>query len=757
MSNKRKLWQIFGPVICAFILLALLFLIPWHRNVKSDKLLFKASVSQSQNVFKGQEIKQAAFSKQYVPFYGSSELSRMDPMHPSVLAYKYKRDYRPFLLGGPGSQSLTHFFSMQETVNQLANKKAVFIISPQWFTKQGQNAAAFGMYFSQLQAVNWILNAKDSVATRYAARRLLDMPSGNSSESTKYALMTLASGKKLSEEQVLWLKARRRILTNEDSFFSSMELTNNVPKIQNAAHKLPGTYAYDNLRQEANAQGKAATSSNPFGISNSFFKNRLNKKELGRLKGSQKDFDYTQSPECADFELVLNEFAKEHVNVLFVIPPVNEKWAKYTGLSQKMYQTSVSKIKQQLTSQGFDNIADLSRDGGKKFFMEDTIHLGWNGWLAVDQYVRPFMKEPNIPIDYHLNNYYYTKAWGNKTNVKQAKVLSAKQQENNQIRKALADNNFEGSVLVVKNNKTTLQYANGWANAENKVPNRANTSYLIDSVQKPMTGVMLMREVQKGNVKLSDKLSKFYPQVPHADEITLRQLTQMTSGLAVKPKTVLGISPYKDNQAGIKHDIKNIVFLPKLYNKRTYSPINYALIAGVLEKVTGRSYEDLFTDTFIKKLDLKETAFVWSNPKKLKQIHFATSYQYTPDDKTTLVPVSLNVDELHGEFGTGSVVMSNHDLYKALKAMVDGKLLTKHSRDELFQGSSDTVKGGNYGGGFYNFSTFHSTNGMGYGYTCYARISNDGKSALIVQSNHPIKSYYGLRNITNQLMAGLVR
>ena len=171
MSNKRKLWQIFGPVLCAFILLIILFLIPWQNGEKSDNALFKASVSQSQTVFKGQSIKQAAFEKNYVPFYGSSELSRMDALHPSVLAYKYKRNYRPFLLGGPGSQSLTHFFTMQETVNQLSNKKAVFIISPQWFTKQGQNPAAFGMYFSQLQAVDWILTAKDSVATRPAGPR----------------------------------------------------------------------------------------------------------------------------------------------------------------------------------------------------------------------------------------------------------------------------------------------------------------------------------------------------------------------------------------------------------------------------------------------------------------------------------------------------------------------------------------------------------------------------------------------------------
>ena len=122
--------------------------------------------------------------------------------------------------------------------------------------------------------------------------------------------------------------------------------------------------------------------------------------------------------------MVLNELAHEHVNVLFIIPPVNEKWAKYTGLSQTMYQECVAKITKQLTSQGFNNIANLSKDGGKKFFMEDTIHLGWNGWLKVDQYVKPFMEEKNHPVNYKLNSYYFTKTWGNKTNVKMPNVKS---------------------------------------------------------------------------------------------------------------------------------------------------------------------------------------------------------------------------------------------------------------------------------------------------------------------------------------------
>lgn len=114
----------------------------------------------------------------------------------------------------------------------------------------------------------------------------------------------------------------------------------------------------------------------------------------------------------------MNQFAKQDTNVLFIIPPVNAKWAKYTGLSQKMYQESVAKMEHQLTSQGFENIVDLSKDGGKKYFMEDTIHLGWNGWVAVDQAVKPFMEKPNRAYHYDLSNYFYSKKWQNRTNVK---------------------------------------------------------------------------------------------------------------------------------------------------------------------------------------------------------------------------------------------------------------------------------------------------------------------------------------------------
>ncbi|QNQ84402.1 D-alanyl-lipoteichoic acid biosynthesis protein DltD [Lactobacillus sp. PV037] len=754
MSNKRKLWQIFGPVICAFILLFVVFIIPWNRKV-SDGVLFKASVSQSQNVFKGENIKRAAFEKEYVPFYGSSELSRMDPLHPSVLAYKYHRSYQPFLLGGPGSQSLTHFMNLQETKKQLAGKKAVFIISPQWFVKEGQDPAAFGMYFSQLQAIDWILSAKDSVATRYAAKRLLKMPSATSSESTKAALKDLADGKKISNWQRSWLQMRQRTLSNQDDFFTTFDMKNNIPKLQSGAHKLPGTYAYDNLRQFANNQGAQGTTNNSFNISNNFFKKRLLKNGLKGLKDSQKNFDYTRSPEFGDFELVLNEFAQEHVNVLFVIPPVNSKWAKYTGLSEKMYQRSVNKIKAQLLTQGFTHVADLSKDGGKEYFMEDTIHLGWNGWLTMDKYVQSFMKLKNTPINYQLNNYYFSEAWAKKPDAKISKSVEEKAAEINRMQNLMNQQGLQGTVTEVKNNKVRVSYATGWANKKKNLVNTEKTSYLIDSVQKAMTATMVMRQVEKGNLKLTDKLAKFYPNIDQANRITIQQLLEMTSGLTTPNKAPLGSPKFENDQAGIEYDIDHLIsFKDNLYGKRYYSSINYVLLSGILEKVTHQSYESLFNETFVKKLKLENTAFIWNKKSKLQKVHLAQSYRYANKNKTSEVPITLNLNELHGELGAGSVVMSTSDLYKTEKAITDGTLLSKNSMKILFRGKAPAY----YGGGFYNNPAgFRAANGAGVGYHAFVRISNNGKNAVIIQTNHPIKSFKQTKVQMDKLISELIK
>ncbi|WP_164506762.1 D-alanyl-lipoteichoic acid biosynthesis protein DltD [Lapidilactobacillus bayanensis] len=411
MKSAKKLGLIFGPVVIAAALVWGILLLPLnHRRVTNTELNHSA-VSLSTNVYHGTMLKQAAFAKDYVPFLGSSELLRMDPLHPSVLAAKYHRPYQPFLLGSAGSQSLNHFFALQGVHRQLRGKKIVFIISPQWFTKHGQAPDAFSYFYSPLQAIDWLLTAKDTTSTRYAAKRLLSMPSGESSTVLAHALQKIAAGEKISHSERLFLEYRRQMLRNEDALFSKIKLDRRWQHVQKVERLLPAEDSNQLLTTTAIHLAQKHTNNNNLGIDNHFYAQRLRGSRINALRGSQKHFDYRCSPEYSDLELLLSEFKQMHTNVLFIIPPINQKWSHYTGLSLPMLRQTADKLAYQLNSQGFNHVLDMTSNSHQKYMMEDTIHLGWLGWLKMDEVVKPFLTQPQAQPNYHLNNYFYTKKW----------------------------------------------------------------------------------------------------------------------------------------------------------------------------------------------------------------------------------------------------------------------------------------------------------------------------------------------------------
>jgi D-alanine transfer protein len=79
-----------------------------------------------------------------------------------------------------------------------------------------------------------------------------------------------------------------------------------------------------------------------------------------------------------------------------------------------MYIRFVKKLKAQLYSQGFDRILDLSRKGGEEYFMQDTIHIGWRGWVAMDRFVQPFLEDEREKPQYRIDPYYYSDDWQQK-------------------------------------------------------------------------------------------------------------------------------------------------------------------------------------------------------------------------------------------------------------------------------------------------------------------------------------------------------
>lgn len=413
---KKKIFGIFGPILISAVLLVGLFFVPFKIDLDSKHVLADASTSMATNVLRGNAIKNKAIgSKEYIPFFGSSELSRISAFHPSVLADKYDRNYRPFLLGAPGTQSLTQALMMQSMGEKLSHKKVVFIISPQWFVKKGVNNDYFDAYYSELQTYQWVSDLKKVTAGDiYLAKRLMDFPKVKEDKRLDSALNDILSGRLPSTSDKQYIDLMINMFSREDELFGKIGMVSKEKEIEKAEKPLPDSYNADALDQLAAEIGQKATSNNSFEISNSFYTKRL-KKNLNHLENSQTNLDYRYSPEFSDLQLVLSQLAQNNAEVLFIIPPVNKHWSDFTGLSQEMLQDFAKKVKYQLTSQGFNNIADFTKECGTPYFMADTIHLGWQGWLAADQRIKPFLKnKATQQPSYTLDESFYSKNWQKK-------------------------------------------------------------------------------------------------------------------------------------------------------------------------------------------------------------------------------------------------------------------------------------------------------------------------------------------------------
>ncbi len=130
-----------GPCYLPLCYAGPFFAYPWSGH-RSPAIIQKAAVSLNNNVFKNQNIKTQAFEQRnpkYIPVFGSSELSRMDKYHPATLANKY-HNYRLFLFGSRGTQSLPQLFNLATMEPQMKHRKAVMIISPNGLSNPGLNA-----------------------------------------------------------------------------------------------------------------------------------------------------------------------------------------------------------------------------------------------------------------------------------------------------------------------------------------------------------------------------------------------------------------------------------------------------------------------------------------------------------------------------------------------------------------------------------------------------------------------------------------
>lgn len=90
---------------------------------------------------------------------------------------------------------------------------------------------------------------------------------------------------------------------------------------------------------------------------------------------------------------------------------------------------------------------------------------------------------------------------------------------------------FNGTALVAYDGKILLDKGYGFRNTDNKTPNDPGSVFQIGSITKQFTTTVILKLQEEKKLKVSDKLSKYFPDYPKGDSITIEHLMTHTSGI----------------------------------------------------------------------------------------------------------------------------------------------------------------------------------------------------------------------------------
>jgi len=382
---------VFLPLLLAFSVLFILVIIPdrWIMSMIPENRIKQAATELDPLMFQGKYTQQKMLEHdQYLPIYGSSELARLDRFHPSNYFQEVHEGFTPFLVGRGGSESLIHFLNFAEHTDQLKGKKIVFVLSPQWFNTKGADESHFEPNYSSLQAYDFAFNQKiDPQVKKKAIRRLLAYSSVKNDLILSTLYKSEITNDPWTQREAIVLRpfaaVYRALLEKKDLYYT---LAGGIPRNRDITPKVRNK-TWSQLEQEADQYGAKRATNNHFFIVNSQY-NKI-KGFLPSLKNKNNHKSYGKSKEYGDFQLVLDVLKQSGAKPLFISVPVNGYYYDYTGFPKKGRLVYYERIKKQIEAEGFQ-VADLSGHEYDPYFMKDTIHIGWKGWVymdhAIDEY-----------------------------------------------------------------------------------------------------------------------------------------------------------------------------------------------------------------------------------------------------------------------------------------------------------------------------------------------------------------------------------
>lgn len=171
------------------------------------------------------------------------------------------------------------------------------------------------------------------------------------------------------------------------------------------------------------------------------------------------------------------------------------------------------------------------------------------------------------------------------------------------IQAATANGDVSAAALYVEQGTTRIAKGFGKARSENEV-------FLLASITKPMTAAGVMKLVERGQVKLEDKVNKYIPEFSGGDRdsVTVRMLLTHTSGL---PDMLAENEALRKKHAPLKDFVAGTCKTPLLFKPGTqckYQSMGILLASEIAERVTRTPFRDLLRNEIFTPMGMTQTS-----------------------------------------------------------------------------------------------------------------------------------------------------
>jgi CubicO group peptidase (beta-lactamase class C family) len=288
------------------------------------------------------------------------------------------------------------------------------------------------------------------------------------------------------------------------------------------------------------------------------------------------------------------------------------------------------------------------------------------------------------------------------------------------------------SVMVIKDQQIAWKHSYGLANINEDLSATEYTNYRIASVTKQFTAFAVLMLIHEGKLDYETTLNQIFPEFPdYGSTINIHHLLCHRSGLVHYGQF---IKEGREEQILDPEILKGLLstdstkFEPG--SKYSYSNTGYAVLAMVVEKVSGMSFPDFMEKKIFDPLGMKD-AMVYEKDQHIKN----RAYGYiVTDSSITLKDQNLS----SAVMGDGGIYCSVEDYFKWDQALYTDKLIPYKMYKEAFyaQEAQGRTSEAGYGYGWkiaYRDSLkilYHGGSSVGFGSFVY-RIPEENLSVVI--------------------------